>query len=274
MVTRLNAILTSLAQTYAYHLLQNAPAKVDELRVRYLAEELANNGFLVIVADIPGNSFEMLMRTWIDSYHRLYTVISSMLFPMFTSINIGKADEMRPPVVVIQGESTAVIQVLAGYVVPYIAMRQHTNSISNAEIVGLMTYILDELEAEELTRRQYDDLSRQCAQIIRQLITLPVEHYSLTGMKKPLFQQNHVQPKQMPNKKSRPAPPRILPETGQLNPDKLKGNVPDRPRPKKEQDKTQPMPIWFNIEDDIDRTKPQPPVPWNPLEDMEDDEDD
>ena len=273
MVTRLNDILTYLAQNYANHLLQNAPAKVDEARVRYLAEELANNGLLVIVADLPANNFEMLKQTWIDSYNRLYNVISYTLFPMFTSLNNGTADWMRPPVIMIHGESTAVIQVLAGYVVPYVAMRQHTNSISDAEIVGLMTYILDELEAEELTRRQFDDLSRQCAQIIRQLITLPIEHYSLTGMKKPLFQQNHVQPKQMPNKKSRPAPPQILPETGQLNPDKLKGNAPDRPRPKKDQDKTQPMPIWFNIEDDIDRTKPQPPVPWNPLEDIEDDKD-
>ena len=67
-----------------------------------------------------------------------------------------------------------------------------------------MTYILTDLEADELPRRQYDDLLRQCAQVIRDLIRLPIEHYSLTVMKKPLFQQNHVTPKRMPNKKSRP----------------------------------------------------------------------
>lgn len=272
MVTRLNGILTSLAQNYAYHLLQKAPAKVDDVRVRYLADSLANNGFLIIVADIPENSFDVLMRVWINNYNRLYNVISSMLFPMYTSINIGTADAMRPPVVVIQGESTAVIQVMAGYIVPYVAMRQHTNTISDAEIIGLMTYILADLEADELPRRQYDELSRQCAQIIRDLIRLPIEHYSLTVMKKPLFQQNHVVPKQMPDKKSRPAPPPNLPGTGRLNPEHLNGR-PVRPVLKSNQDKTQPMPIWFNIDDDIERTKPQPPVIWNPLISEDDDED-
>lgn len=272
MVTRLNGILTSLAQNYAYHLLQNAPAKADGLRVRYLADSLANNGFLVIVADIPANNFDVLMRAWIDDYNRLYDVISSTLFPTYTAINTGTADAMRPPVLFMQGESTAVIQSLAGYVVPYVAMRQHINKIPDAEITGLMTYILNELEADELTHREYDELSRQCAQIIRRLIALPIEHYSLTVMKKPLFQQTHITPKQMPNKKPRPAPPGTLPETGNLNPNTLKNKLPDRPKPNQDQDKTQPMPIWFNIEDDIDRTKPQPPVIWDPLKD-EDEED-
>ena len=80
-----------------------------------------------------------------------------------------------------------------------------------------------------------------------------------------------ISAKQMQKKQSRPAPPKTLPATVSLNPDRLKGNLPDRPK-RPNQDKTQPMPIWFNIDDDIDRTKPQPPVIWNPLMPEDDDE--
>ncbi len=264
MNTRLNGILTTLSHQYAYHLIQNAPN--DDTRLKYLADGLANTGFLVILAEIPANNFDVLLKTWLDGYHRLYNVLSGTLFPMFKSVNIGTGDQMRPPVMVIQGESAAVIQVLAGYVVPYIALRQKTQSISDAEIIGLMTYILDELEANELPRRQYDQLLRQCAAIIRQLITLPIQQYSLTALKKPLFQQTHLQPRDLPKKMARPIPPKILPETGSLNPDVLNRVHPDQ-REKADQNKTQPMPIWFNIDDDLDKTKPQPPVPWNPDDD-------
>lgn len=255
MNARLNGILTTLSQQYAYHLIHQAPN--DETRLKYLADGLADTGFLVILADIPANNFDVLLKTWLDGYHRLYSVLSGTLFPMFTAVNIGTGDAMRPPVMFIHGESAAVIQVLAGYVVPYIALRQKTHSISDAEIIGLMTYILDELEADELPRRKYDQLLRQCAGMIRQLITLPIQQYSLTVMKKPLFQQTHTQPRTLPKKPARPVPPNTLPETGSLNPDVLKHTQADK-------NKTQPMPIWFNIEDDLDKTKPQPPVPWHP----------
>ncbi|MEO1287164.1 MAG: hypothetical protein AAFV93_05300 [Chloroflexota bacterium] len=259
--SRLNGILTTLSQQYAYHLLPNAPQ--GETRLRYLADGLANRGFLVIVADIPANNYDMLLKTWIDGYNRFYGIVCRTLFPMFTSINLGTADGMRPPVVVIQGESPAVIQAMADYVVPYVALRQRTNAISDAEIIGLMTYILDELEADELPRRTYDNLQRQSAQIIRQLITLPVNQYSLTAMKKPLFQNNHTQPRDLPRQKPRPVPPKSLPETGELNPNTLNMNgtgKQGKPRPDRERDKTQPMPIWWNIEDDLERTNRQPPI--------------
>ncbi len=256
---RLDGILSTITQQYAYHLLQSAPT--DDSRLGYLADGLANNGFLVMVADVPVNNFDFLCRTWIDSYNRLYGVISSNLFPLFTAVNLGTADAMRPPVIVMQGEAPAVIQVLAGYIVPYVAMRQKTNTISDAEIRGLMTYILDDLEADELDRGQYDAISRECTQIIRQLITLPIQQYSLTTMKKPLFQQVHIQPQHAPQKKSRPVPPNSLPETGQLNPNKVNGRHADNTPAKKNQDKTQPMPIWFDLDDDLEQTNRFPPVP-------------
>lgn len=257
--TRLNSILTTLAQKYAYHLLAKVPE--DANRIAFLADGLADSGVLVIIADIPANNFDRLWRAWINEYTHLYTIIASALFPLFTRVSPGAADGMRPPVCVLQGESVAVIQILAGYIVPYIAMRQQTPSISDAEIRGLMTYILEELEADDLDKHEYDRLWRQCAQIIRQLLTLPIKQYSLTTMKKPLFQQNHVRPQQMPHQKARPAPP-TPPETGNLDPNRVKGDLPDRKMPKKDQNKTQPMPIWFNLGDDDD-TKSSPPVIWD-----------
>lgn len=259
MNVRLDGILSTLAQRYAYHLLRNAPT--DDTRLGYLADGLANSGFLIMVADVPANNFDFMLKAWLDSYQHLYHVISSNLFPLFTSVNLGTADAMRPPVIVMQGETAAVIQVLAGYIVPYVAMRQKTQTLSDAEIRGLMTYILDDLEADEIERAQYDAIWRQCTQIIRQLITLPIQQYSLTTMKRPLFQQAHTQPQSAPTKKARPVPPNSLPETGRLNPNTLNGAHPDKAQAKKKQDSTQPMPIWFNLDDDLEQTNRFPPVP-------------
>lgn len=251
MNTRLNGILTTLAQQYAFHLLKDAPT--GDARFPYFADGLANNGLLVLLADVPANNYDFFLRSWMDGYSRLYSILANNLFPSFRSINLGAADNMRPPVLVLQGEAVAVIQILAGYIVPYISMRQQTNTISEAEIRGLMTYILDELEAEELDRASYNFLWRECGQVIRQLITLPIRQFSLTSMKKPLFQQTHIQPEKSPERRPRPVPPSTLPETSKA----VNGMS------KTDSSKTQPMPIWFNIDGDSkkDRFMPRPRLP-------------
>ena len=257
MEKRLNDILSGMAKQHAYHILPNAPK--DARRLGYLADGLATNGFLVMVAVIPENNHEFLLNTWADSYKRLYAVISSHLFPSYTGINMWMADSMLPPVVVIQGQTPAVIQVLAGYVVPYVAMRQKMRTTSDAEIRGLMTYILDELD-DELNRVTYDAIWRQCTQIIRQLLTIPIEHYSLTSMKKPLFQQTDAKPKTTPLQKPRPARPKTLPETGRLDPSKLNGTHADeKPSTKKKTGSLSSA--WFGDDDDSDDKGFFPPVP-------------
>ena len=235
----------------------NAPK--DARRLGYLADGLATRGFLVMVAKIPNNNYEFLLNTWANSYKRLYAIISSYLFPSFPNINVWKADDILPPIIVVHGQTPAIIQVLAGYIVPYVAMRQKTQTISEAEIRGLMTYILDELD-DELNRAIYDAIWKQCTQVIHQLLTIPIEQYSLTTMKKPLFQQTDVKPKTAPLQKPRPARPTNLPETGGLDSSKLNGAHPDKKASEKKKTGSLSS-AWFGDDDDSDDKGYFPPVP-------------
>lgn len=235
MNTRLNSILTTLANQYAFHILHDAPSGED--RLAYLADGLANHGILVIIADIPDNNYNFLLRSWINDYRNLYTLIAQHLFPSFQGMNLGTADRMRPPIVVLQGGCGAIVQALAGYIVPYVNLRQQTGSASEAEIRGLMTYVLDDLD-DELNRNTYNYLWRKCAQIIHHLMSLPIHQYALTSMKKPLFQQTHIQPQSLPKRRPLPMPPSTLPEAQATRRKRQEAHA-----------KTQPMPIWFNVDD-------------------------
>lgn len=259
MNVRLDDILSRIAQQYAPDLLRSAPA--DESRIVYLANRLVNYGLLVITADVPENAYELLTRSWIDNYRHLYHAFTSVLFPMTGgNIYVGLVDRLRPPVILIHADSIAVVQILAGYIVPYVAMRQGKEEASDAEIRGLMAYILDDLEASDIDPVKYKKLSQDGTTIIRKLISLPVKQYALTKMKKPLFQDTHVEPQSVPSRKPQPAPPTTLPETGNLNP-----NYGEK---KQKKSKTQPLPSWYNIKrGDTGRL---PPVPLPPSRDEDD----
>jgi hypothetical protein len=266
MDARLNGILTTMAQQYAFPILHNAP--MDESRFAYLANGLASYGLLVIVSDVPENSYELLVRTWVESYYKLYDLLTTNIFPSFTRVNLGMADGLRPPVVVFQGESTAVIQMLAGYVVPYVAMRQQSRSVSDAEIRGLMTYILDDLQADDIGTEKYNTIMREGARIISQLITMPMQQFALTSMRKPLFQQVHVQPQPLPlQQKPQPVPPPSVPEAKKAEA-KADENT-TKPKTATQEAKaaagaSQAMPIWFNgRRGNIGRLPPVPLLPVN-----------
>lgn len=225
MNARLNNILTTLAQQYDFALLQNAPT--DEGRIYYLADKLADYGVLVITANIPINSYNFLTKTWMDNYYNLYTVFAKNLFPSTgDGITFALVDELRPPVALMQAKSTAVIQIMAGYVVPYIAMCQETSKISSPEIRGLLAYILEDLESSNIERAKYNRITNNGEEFIKRLIALPFQQHTLTTMKKPLFQQT-VQPQVMPNYPLMPAPPIVA--TGPLDSNKVTKAMSERP---------------------------------------------
>jgi hypothetical protein len=204
-----------------------------------------------------------MVRSWVDNYHKLYGLLTANIFPSFSGLNLGLADNLRPPVAILQGESTAVIQMLAGYIVPYVAMRRN---VSEAEIRGLMTYILDDLQADDIGIEKYNIIMREGTRLISQLITMPMKQYALTSMRKPLFQQVHVQPQQPPmQQKPQPAPPPTLPETGKLDPKKAEEAEKKMKASQEAKAVTQPMPIWFNAR--RGNTGRMPPVPLLPVED-------
>lgn len=255
---RLDGVLSRIAAQYAPDLLQNAPT--DENRVSYLCNNLVNYGLLLIAADMPENGYELLTRSWMDNYRHLYQAFTSILFPLTGgNVYITLVDRLRPPIVLLQAESIAVIQMLAGYVVPYVSMRHETGEASDAEIRGLMAYILDDLEAADIERDKYHKLTQQGTTIIRQLISLPVQQYSLTKMKRPLFQQTNVEPQSVPARPPKPAPPTTLPETGNLNPNNAEK--------KTKKNETQTTPIWINRGFQRGDTGRMPPVPLPPSRD-------
>ncbi|MEL6404391.1 MAG: hypothetical protein AAFR81_08495 [Chloroflexota bacterium] len=268
MTKRLNNTLTSLADQYAPDLLIHAPPDGKQ-RIPYLADGLVRAGVLVMTADIPTNNYQLLLRRWVNGYGQLYNVLSTNLFTTVTGINLGTVDNMTPPVVVLKGEAVPVIDVLAGYVVPYVTFRQRTTTLSEAEIRGLITFMLEELEADDITMQVLNTISRTSGRVIKELVTLPIRQYSLTTMKKQLFHNTDMLPKPptttpqpAPEKKpktqsKRPELPPGLPETGKLNSDILTGKKPVSPS---DEEPTQPMPIWFDDEEDSGFQPPVPPV--------------
>jgi hypothetical protein len=121
-----------------------------------------------------------------------------------------------------EGQPAALIAVLGGYVAPFLALRQHDRMLSQAELRGVMQFILDELEAADLPRQKYTYLWQEGVKILLRLFKMDVEHYAVTSFARPLFeqiQQEQIQAEHTPPQTQAPAqhrkpppPPELLPE--------------------------------------------------------------
>jgi len=101
-----------------------------------------------------------------------------------------------------------VIETLARFIVPYIAARQHDTVVSEAELNGVMTFVLDELEASDLPPHEYHNLSKSGMAILQTLLGMPIRQATLTDFKRPMFKELEGQiPEPQP-----PAPPPTMPE--------------------------------------------------------------
>lgn len=207
MTNRLERIVMRLAKKHAPHLLPPPPAESDAKRVAALARKLANHNVLVMMGYLPAPLLparEAHVQRWVDLYGQLYDLLARSLFPSFTEVTAQYADVKLPVVVVIQGASTPVISVLAGFVTPYIATRQSHPTVSEAELLGLMGIVLDELEARDLRRARYDALRAEGVEVIRSLLACPVRQVGVTAFDRPVF--GRANPLS--------APPDKLPEQG------------------------------------------------------------
>lgn len=258
---RLDNTLTSLANQYVPDALMKAPRDLDK-RVPYLADSLVRVGILVMNADIPSNNYQFLLRRWIYGYRNIYDVLASNLFTTLRRIDLGTVDNMTPPVVVLKGQAIPIINVLAGYVVPYVTFRQQTSILNEPEIRGIIAIMLEELD-DEITTQVSKVILQTCTQVIIELVTLPITQYSLTTMNKPLF-QNKQGPPPPPIKQPRPAPDRNQPPNS-LPEDPASANGTHNINISSNNETTQPMPIWFDEDEDSGY---QPPVP--PLDDEDD----
>ena len=217
MSIRIERVLTKLAHQHAFHLLHTLPE--DNTRLQVLADGLARHGVLVVTADMPDQNTDAIVNKWVSMYGSLYTLIIGRLFPSFRDLRATYADNQHPPVVVIQGEVKAVMEALGGYIVPFVALKQHDKLISEAELRGVMAIILDALDGQSINRDIYDQMVRDGIIILHDMLQLPIKHVALTSFARPLFQQlkqQGQQPSPKPPNIPEPPPDDPLTETGKM----------------------------------------------------------
>lgn len=187
MHTRLELILTRLARQHVPHLVNQ---RVDDDRLRKLASGLAKNGILVLVCEPATQSREdreQVLNAWISAYGNLYILLTETLFPTFTRLSAFDADKDDPPVVVIEGNCSPVIQAFAEAVVPYVAVRRTNRGVTDHELMGVMSVVLEDLEAGDLHPASYEALRREGALWLRHLLQQPLKQYALTVFKDAAF---------------------------------------------------------------------------------------
>ena len=214
MLKRLYDHLTALARRHAPHLLSQLP---PEQQIKPLASGLAREGILVLVGQPAGQEQSEIManiNAWVGLYGRLYEILAEDLFPRYVRVQAEYTDTLIPPIIVLQGEADHVIRVIAGYIIPYIAVRQGERLISDAELDGVMRRVLEDLEAGDLKPAVYERVKRAGVAVLHDLLRAQVKQIALTDFIKPIFQ--NLPPTELPRfeppKPDVPPPPPTLPE--------------------------------------------------------------
>lgn len=243
MNTRLEQILINLAKQHAPHLVPSEWDKSgDAQRVARLARGLAGYDLLVMMGYIPpaiAGDAEAHIQRWVDAYGQLYHLLAGRLFPSRVAISAQYADDQLPVIIIIQGAATPVIHILAGLIAPYIATRQSFPMVSEAELLGLMDIVLDELEAGDLPRQEYNRLKVDGARILARLLECRVRQVGITPSDRPIFgraQPFSPPPDKLPEQAARPQqepppPPAHVPEAAAPEPQTLPGTESARPAP-------------------------------------------
>ncbi|NWG17887.1 MAG: hypothetical protein HXY41_14760 [Chloroflexi bacterium] len=189
---RLEDILLRLAQQYAPHILRTWNP-LDPQRVAKLARYLASYNILVIMGDFPqtlrgvDEDTARPIQTWVDGYAQFYLLLTRALFPSFVGIAAQYADNRWPVAITIRGECAPVIEAMAGFVTPYVAMRQTEAVVSEIELIGLMEVILEVLEATTLPREAYKRLLGEGAGLLKKLLSSPIRQHQITNFDRRVF---------------------------------------------------------------------------------------
>jgi hypothetical protein len=277
MLKRLYDHLTALARRHAPHLITQQPA---EQQIKPLASGLAREGILVLTGQPAGKEQSEIIaniNAWVALYGRMYEVLVEELFPRHTRIHADYLDQLVPPIIMIEGEADHVIRMIAGYIIPYVAVRQGERLISDAELDGVIRRVLEDLEASDLKPAVYERVRRAAVGVLQDLLKANVKQYTLTDFIKPIFQGLPPigLPQFEPPKPEVPPPPSSLPESPpaqaaptQLVPAQTPPSVPPMlpEEPPKKMD-TQVMfaskiPIFFKKPTNEDKgTKTRAPLP-------------
>jgi hypothetical protein len=193
MTERLERALIAIARRYAPELVPptwqmagDYPAPLPDL-----ARRLAAHGALAMMGDLVagGGDAGMAFRGWADGYMRMYAVLCAPLFPSYTEVSAFFVDNEQPPVVVLVGAATPVIETMAGIVAPYVVMRQGAAAagVTAAELDQIVMLALDELEANDLPPDALARLRQDAALTLRTLLSASIRQYALIPPVRDLF---------------------------------------------------------------------------------------
>jgi hypothetical protein len=215
MEQREERLLVALAQKYAPSILSTLDRSGDpQARLGRLARRLADFNLLILEAEQPYSlqliqrDVNSLIEEWLNGYIQFYLRICRDLFPSYARWNFQYIDNQWPILLYMAGEATPVIQRMAGYIVPYVTLRQFDNRVLDAELIGLIDLVLHELEAGSLSRNAFKQLRDDCAAILKQM------QLTLTPFDREIFTESQriIPIRSDPPPVPPPAPPATLPE--------------------------------------------------------------
>lgn len=193
MQARLDAILMMLTREHAPAVLNDPNARGSSA---VLARRLAGYGVLVLSAEVDHllDPFTVI-NEWMRLHMQFYAFLAEGLFPSYTAVQPRILDNGSPVFVGLFGAATPVIQVMAGYVVPYISYCQRrTLRTTEAELRGMMDIVLEELEAADLPRPRYTSLRGIGIALMQHMIGLPLRQFSLTAFDRPVADELPTEP--------------------------------------------------------------------------------
>lgn len=221
---RVEEILITLARQYAPQVLQMWDRSGDYTqRLPRLARALANYNVLVIMGEFPyslqsvNRDVSGLITDWVDTFGEFYKLLANRLFPSYIKVRAHYVDDKWPVVIYIKGDAAPIIQIMAGYLIPFIELRQINPIVSEAEIVGLMDLILDELDGSIL-QDEYRPVRAQGVGVIRKMLGAQIRQVSLTEFDRLIFTDSQrITPVREP----------VSPQPGKLPEEDLDGTRPD-----------------------------------------------
>jgi hypothetical protein len=146
-------------------------------RLPSLARRLSAYGILVLVGDVAAN--HPFAQDWMNIQVQFYAALADALYAPYSGYTTRFEDPQQPTVLTLVGKSRVTTQVMAGYVIPYVAARRGRPS-SETERRGLMEIVLEELGADDLARADYVRLRGEGMRILQRWISQPVHQMALT----------------------------------------------------------------------------------------------
>lgn len=226
---RLEQLLLALAQQYAPQLVKSWNRDGDfAKRLPVWVRQLANYNILVIMGDFPyslqtlGQDMNAYIQAWVNGYGEFYHLLARALFPSYAHLTAHYTDDKWPLVIYMQGAATPVIQKMAGFVAPYIVQRQMDSIVYEAELVGLMDLILDELEAGSLPRDTYKALRAEGIALLKQMLAANIRQLPMAEFDRAIFSDSQriipivEEPPVLPEHDSRPIPSTTSPSLAEL----------------------------------------------------------